>query len=714
MFNSEMPNNLLYDLSQTMAKERDEAIKARKQSGLDKVWQSAREQYQGIDEVNRNRGGGKAATLEGPITTAMGQVQHEKRSTVFVNITRPYTNAGTARVADILLPTGGKRNWDLKQTPVSESTLLISFIQEHEEVLAGLPAELQERLIMMQEAPETAIEYAQELIEDYLVETKWHNHTRKQIVEAGKVGSGVIKGPFPKKSKLSTETRQFLQAIPYSVADPDLAKLLQHKLEMRLMYRPALECIPVENCYPDMPSCGDNIQNGRFFWEEIPNVSRMEMQEYVEDSTYLANQIKACLDEDPKSCGAKGETEDKKKKSYTRWRRSGEINLSKFGMEVDKPLWVELELINDRVVKVNEPVLDTKTFGYHILNWESRPDSWAGIGIPEQIETPQRGLNASVRAGNDNLGWSVGFQIILGQGLQALKGTNTDIEQYKIWKDVTDSLESLGGTTRSARDAIATVEFPNHLGEILPWIQFWLQMAESTTGLSLQLQGQKSTDSVGVSQMLMNSSTTNLRMFIKHWDDDNCAPIVQSMYNWVQQYGPEAAKGDAVAQALGSSVLIVRDLQQQALVQLLDRFVQPVYGKSPKKGIDLFLESLQFDPRQLDLDDEERAQLEQAAAEPDPKVQVEQLRSETDRAIEAIRDERERLKIMLDAQAKGASLEQAADAVETQTAGNIALEAMKQEGEQNKPSAQTSDTPNVASITAEPSVDESLQLLGLS
>jgi len=709
------PSNFgLKTISEKLAKERDGIIRARKESKLEEIWQKAREQYQGIDDKNKV-GGGKATTLDGPVLTSMGSRGEEDRSTVFVNITRPYTNAGTARVADILLPTGGKRNWDLKPTPVSDVALLAAILQEYPGLQQALPEPMQARLAQTEDEREAAIKIARKIIEDWLTETKWHSETRNQITEAGKVGTGVLKGPFAKKRKVNPELEQFIAFVPSVVQDPIEAKLLQDQLKTRLLYQPAVECIPVENCYPDMPSCGNDIQNGRFFWEEVPSVSRSTLQEDLADETYFASQIQACLEEGPQPNKAKGETVDKKKKSFTRWRRTGELDITELLTDEEKSsrvVWVELELINDRIVKISAPPLDTKRFPYNILLWEARQDSWAGIGIAEQIETPQRGLNASVRAGNDNMGWSVGFQLILGKGLEALDGNPTSIHAYKIWRDATESLAAITGTERNPKDALATIEFPNHLEKILPWINFWLQMAESTTGLSLLMQGQKATDSVGVSQMLMNSSTTNLRMFVKHWDDDNCSPIIQGFYEWVQLYGPDAAKSDAVAAALGSSTLITRELQQQALIQLLDRTVQPVYGKSPKKTMDMFLESMQFEPRQLDLDAEEQQQLEAASKEPDPKVTVEQLRSDTDKFIAGLKDNTDRLKIMLDAQMKGESLEQAAESVATQVEGNIALEAVKQDGEREKEELNPPKEP--APPEGEPTTEQAMNILGLS
>ena len=121
----------------------------------------------------------------------------------------------------------------------------------------------------------------------------------------------------------------------------------------------------------------------------------------------------------------------------------------------------------------------------------------------------------------------------------------------------------------------------------------------------------------------------------------------------------------------------------------------------------------------FDLDPEEQQQLEAAASEPDSKVQVEQLRSETDRMIAQLKDGTERIKAMLDAQLKGMSLEQAADAVETQAAGNLALEGMKQEGKKDEQvTAAVLDPENPMKkqeeVEVEPDLATSFQVLGLN
>jgi hypothetical protein len=736
-------DDVLHAYALDLSKERDKVVQARRTSGLDEVWQSAREQYQGIDEVNRSRGFSKSETLDGPVSTTLASVDRENRSTVFVNITRPYTNAGTSRVADLLLPAGNRLNWDLKPTPVSETAIVAQVLVDYPELASIMPEELLQKVTQPEEVRSAALETAKKIIEDNLVECKWSSETRKQINEAGKVGVGVLKGPFPRQRKLSPDVRAMLDMIPeLYAADPDLGRSVRMQIELKLMYQPVGECVPVENCYPDAPGCGTDIQNGRFFWERVPDLTKRRLQELAEDETYFASQVLACMEEDP--IPLVGEAKSSKKKSYDLWIRTGPIKVERLQAEPeDEPesgseepegerdtvehersetAFGQIMLCNDRIVKVGELPLDCESFPYYMLLWEARPDSWAGIGIPEQIETPQRGLNASVRAGNDNMAWSVGPQVLHRDGLiEPADGEDWTPHPYKRWKVLVEQLQALVGKEMDPKMAMQFLEFPNYLPQILPWIEFWLRMAESTTGLPLLLQGQSTTNSVGVTQAMQNNSTTNLRLFVKHWDDDVCAPFIQRMYEWVQKYGPAEAKGDAVAHALGSSILIVRELQQQAVLQFLDRAVQPIYGISPAKLARAFFEGLQINPDTLEMDAEEKAKLEAAAAQPDPRVESAQIQAQTQLQIAEMQKQIAVMKAMLDAQLKGLSLDHAEKVVDTQMQTTLAGEALKQQGAKEKEVVKAAVAPQVATGPAAPKppappgedVDTALSLLGL-
>jgi len=660
-------------LVKTLCDERKAAVGGRRE--LEVIWQSARDQYRGLDDKNSPRRFEKGATLDSPLTPFQGESDSD-RSTVFVNITRPYTNAGTARVADILLPTG-KMPWELRPTPVSDLQTVMGTLAKYPELLNTLPMALPPELLQkMQggEAATVAIEQAGQIIKDWLKESDWGGVVRRQLVEAGKVGTGIVKGPFPKERKVSKDVDSILQALP-SITDEATAELLLAELETMLLYTPQIECIKVENCFPD-PECGTDVQNGKYFYEKIPEVTRRQLRDMQDDPNYDKAAIQKALDEGPLDETSKHKHGKESKKPFSLWVRTGPVDWKDEEGKEHTLEFCTITLCNDRIIKCAPFPLETERFPYNILCWEPRDESWAGIGIPEQIETPQRGLNAAVRALMDNMGYSVGPQVLELDGLiEPIEGEGHKLHPYKRWR-VKSGLPGVDAMTE-AKSAMTFLEFPNYLNEIMPVIQYWLKMAEDTTGLSLLLQGQAVTDAVGVSQQLMNNSTTNLRLIVKEWDDRVCRPLLTAFYEWVQLYGPETARGDAVVEPLGSTTLIVKELQQQALLQISQQVLQPVYGVSPQKWMQTYLEGFQIDIEKLALTDEERQRLEAAEQQPDPKVQAAQIEAQAEVYKADLKKQTDELKLALEAQFKQLSLQQAYDAAELQSTTALAQEGMR-------------------------------------
>lgn len=695
-------NEALETLVFTLCDERKRAVNGRKD--LDLIWRTAREQYKGTDSATRVTTYEKGETLNASLTSFRDRVDND-RSTVLVNITRPYTNAGTARVADILLPTG-KMPWSLKPTPVSDLQTILGVLSKYPAIMQQLPAALPDvaRKIQDENSAAASIQVAETIIKDWLKESGWAGVVRRQLIESGIVGTGVIKGPFPKERQLSNDTNAILQFIPTST-DPITAEMITKELETMLFYTPQIECIKVENCFPD-PDCGTDVQNGKFFFERIPEVTKRQLQDMAKDPNYIADAIKLALDEGPQD-----ESFNKRKESskpYCLWVRTGEIEWKDKNEEYTLGFGV-ITLLNDRIIKISPFPLETKCFPYRLICWEPRDSSWAGIGIPEQMETPQRGLTASVRALMDNMGYSVGPQILELDGLiEPVDGEDTKLRPYKRWR-VKSGLPGVDAMTE-AKNAMAFLEFPNYLNDIMPVIQYWLKMAEDTTGLSLLLQGQAVTDAVGVSQQLMNNSTTNLRLIVKEWDDKTCKPLLENFYEWVQLYGPEEARGDAVVEPLGSTTLIVKELQQQALLQIAQQVLQPVYGVSPKKWMQVYLEGFQIDIESLALTDEERQRLEAAEQQPDPKVAAAQIEAQAEVYKADLRKEVDTLKLALEAQFKRLSLEQAQAATQIKSDTALAQKGMdvQQKALEGSPPAAPAKAP-----TPEINVEAALNVLGL-
>jgi len=633
-------------LTQQLCEERDYAVKKRKTKGLDAVWSNARARYEGKEPVDSSASAfEKPDTLDAPVYTNVDKPKHGRGSTVVLNITRPYVNAGTAMVADILLQSG-KLPFSLRSTPVSDAQTLLSALSDYPEaleLLGSVAPELAQRMNVQEDTETGPAAQALKYIEDWLKEAQWDADTREQIMEAGKVGTGVIKGPFPQMRKMNSEIEQFLDRLPGAFKDPNRGKEIQQRLLAQLQYTPGTECVKVENCYPD-PGCGTDIQNGRYFYEHVPETTRRQLTDYKEDPAYDSGQIDECLKEGPQIVGKSDR--EAEKGPFELWVRTGTLTYK--GQEETKEFGFQVTVLcNKRIIKSEAYWLEDQKFPYWLLQWLPRDGCWTGIGIAEQAETPQRGVTASVRALMDNMGYSVGPQVLEMEGLIEPCDGNWELFPYKRWR-VKSPLPGVDAVAEASK-ALTFLEFPNYMNEIMPAINFWLKMAEDTTGLSLLLQGKAVTEAVGVSQQLMNNATTVLRQVVKAWDNGTCRPQISAFYEWSQLYGPKEVKGDAVIEPLGSSSLIVRELQQQALLQLGDKAVQPIYGLSPSKWMKLYLEGFQMNYEQLAMTKEERLRLEEAEKTPDPKIQVAQIEAAADVRIAQMKRESEDLQTALKA-----------------------------------------------------------------
>ena len=114
----------LQGLAQAIVKLRDEAVAARKESGIEDVWLQCEEAYVGIDDTNRAEFDGarwaKPMSMEGPLVRR-STGSDDTKATAFVRLTSRYVDAGTAKVCEIALPVDGKP-FTLKRSPVPEMT----------------------------------------------------------------------------------------------------------------------------------------------------------------------------------------------------------------------------------------------------------------------------------------------------------------------------------------------------------------------------------------------------------------------------------------------------------------------------------------------------------------------------------------------------------------------------------------------------------------
>ena len=611
-----------------LARKRTDAVDGRKSSGIEEEWWESEEQYQGIDDANRGESQGmlKPSTVGGSF---VGKSERKDvRSTVFLNITRPYVDAAAAKVSDMLLPTDD-RNWGIKPTPIPQLTQALKDMRPAAAVMnpqENLYADQQPAPgptiadLAKQESAEAnrRAEAAEKRIEDWLIECQYHAEVRKVIEDCARLGVGILKGPFPEK-----KTRRAVTKTPEGMA-----------MTMTVDYAPSARRIDPWNFYPD-PACGEDLQKGSYVWER-DEITARQVKELIGVPGYLEDQIKKVLEEGPgkkfenaRNVNQKVSVSEKEK--YEIWYFNGMVDaedLELVGVNVPKDTggaFAIVTMINDCPIKAALQPLETERFPYQMMPWQRKTNSVWGSGVSRLIRTPQRIVNAGTRNLMDNAGVSAGGQFVMRRGAVEPADGSWSITPRKIWFVTDDAVR--------VNDVFASVQLPSMQAELMNIIQFAMKMAEDVTGLPQLLQGMQgqAPETVGGMTMLMNNASSVLRRIARTFDDCITEPFIRAMYEWLMEYSEnDGEKGDFTIDARGSTALVERDLANQAILQMGQFVMNPAFELSPSRWIREAIKAQKLDVKRLELTDEEKEKMAQQQPAPPPQIEAAKIRAEAD------------------------------------------------------------------------------------
>ena len=621
----------------SMAHQRDDWIRSRYSYGVDKRWIEDEDQYNAKDNIAKQASQMMTSVEQGyPVTTQMAKPH---RSTVYIGLTRQKTNAAEARLADILLPTDD-RNWGIQPTPVPTMMAM-----GRDERMAGDKDTGQPMVdpdsgepLRMKDIARAAMKVARDKakamqteIDDQLTECDYNGEMRKVIHNAARLGTGVIKGPI-----VTNRTRKAWQ--PFK----DMEGNVIHQLEIVQEMSPASFSIDPRNVWPD-PGCGDNIHHGKGMYEREQLTVR-QVRELAKQPGYMKEQLRKVLEEGPKKSATFQELKDDDQRDIARdvfekWEYWGEVDyddLKSAGLKLEgekdelKSISACVVMINNTVVKVYINPLEDGALPYDFFVWEKVADSVWGYGIPYLMRAQQKVLNAAWRQMMDNAGVSSGPQIIVKAGAIQPADKQWQLSARKIWF-ATDDVDDV-------RKAFTAVEFNSYQAELAAIIKMAMELADQETGVPAITQGEKGAapDTVGGMQMLMNSANVVLRRLVKQFDDSITRPHIRRYYDFNMMYNEdEEVKGDFTIDARGSSALLVRDIQNQAFLNLLAAGANPVYGVylDTQKLFEKALQAQHIDPAEVLKSEDELEKLKEAAnqpqqAQPDPAMEVAKLRGD--------------------------------------------------------------------------------------
>lgn len=652
----------LHDLGLALAQKRAEAVKQRRETGIEAVWMTCEEAYLCIDDQNRHEYAkarwAKPTSMQGPVTNNQSP-RDVMRSTAYVRLTARYVDMAAAMVSEIMLPIDDKA-FSLEPTPIPDLVAALEDytpVQDPAAMMQGaqpgaMPqqtgAQMQPGMPMqgMQgQQPLTKADIAKQQIDqaqkaaekeenqiyDWMIEANYPGEMRKVIHDSARIGVGVLKAPFP----------SLREGYAFSIKENEATLVMESKTA------PGLKWIDPWNVFP-YDACGEKLKDagGIFERDYISARQLADLKKLVDslgDPIYIAENIDKVLKEGPEKCyvdDAKNPNESKRQDetSFTIWYYTGTmkrddlavaraVGVDEIPEEIEQVSAV-FTMVNDTVIRATPNPLTSGRHGYHNIPWSRRAGNWAGVGVAEQVSMPQRMLNASTRALLNNAGFSAGAQIIVKRNLVTPADGNWTLTPNKIWYDTGE--DAAGG---KVSDAFSIIEFPNTTPELQSIIQLAYKMAEEASNIPLVTQGQQgptSPDTFGAAELQNSNAKTLLRSIAYSFDDHITDPVVHLFHEWylLDPEIPQEQKGDWRINARGSVSMVERAIQEYTWMQLLQVSLNPSYGLSPGDIATEYLKSKRIDPRKAQLSEEDKAKLASAQPAPPPVVMAAQIREQ--------------------------------------------------------------------------------------
>ncbi|MBQ1763240.1 MAG: hypothetical protein IIZ92_10120, partial [Aquincola sp.] len=498
-----------------------DAIMAREASGIEEIWRQDEDQYNGIDPADpQHRGVVKVRAS----AAAARETLTGTRARLYLNITEPKTDTAIARVQEMLIP-HDEQPWDIAPTPVPDLDEAISS-EDQTPVTLG-DGQSVPRAAAAQALKAKAGEKAKAMgdwIEDRFVEGSVYAQMREVIQDAGRLGTGVLKGPFPIEMK---DTKWSIEG--------GISQLVK-----RVRIVPTSKRVRPQDCFP-APDCGDCIHDGSYFVERDYLTAR-KLRDLAGIPGYDREAIAAALREGP-MIGMRARDSNRTVQQgenindamlfevYYVYLELPPEDLIELGIDRGRDLEeqgptldddeVQLlsvsamcTMLNGRAIKVSLNPLETGCFPYDFFRWKVVKDQPWGRGVPNKMGVAQRGLNAAVRAMMENGGMSSGPQVVIRNGMVEPMDGNYGITGRKLWK-----FTPRDETQDDVNKAFAIFNIPSMQEQLMAIVKFWLEMTDILTNLPMLLQGiaqaGTSPETLGGMKMLMDSATAPLRVIAK-------------------------------------------------------------------------------------------------------------------------------------------------------------------------------------------------------
>lgn len=571
-------------------------------------------EYRWIDDLRQYRGIYDHETAS--------KLAKRKRSRVFYRMTTAKVNTMTARLMDLLFPQRLK-NWSIEPTPdpmLPDDIIMAELGPEIEQRAAAILQEQMQSLAsqnviaddlavrkLQAMAMQTAFEQAntpqaririakdrasamERVIDDQLKECNangqtrpsWQQNCRQVVKSACLYGMGVLKGPLVE----TVETKRFAPSMD------ELGQQIWREQVVSTDFRPYHEAVPIWDVFPD--PCARTTPELRYVWQlhlmtdkdvldlaRFPGFNGESIVKYMRDMpdgdatlTDWETQVRLINDDNISNTGF---SLAKRYRVYERWGYLSGDELISAGVEIEQPERVyasNVWMIGDKIIKAVVNPLDGIDIPYFFFPYQQDDTSFWPEGIAYALRAPQAGINAAVRAMQDNAGAASGPIYAINAAYLDEDDDPTEMRANRIF--------IMNKPNTDVRQMFQAVTVPSCIEHNLSLSQFWQNGADEVSTPRFNagdgnVQGAGETAS-GLS-MLMGAANILLKDHIKDFDDCIVAPFIRAMFRWNMKWNErDDIKGDFEVVASGSQSLIAKEVRQQQIPALISYMSIPQFA----------------------------------------------------------------------------------------------------------------------------------------
>ena len=619
-------------LAAALLEKRNIAVTARASCGIEQIWRADELAFEGMDEISMQSRMIDYVTDQAP---QRSDGTGPQRSHVVINIIRPKCETAEGRFADIQLPTDDK-NWGMKATPVPELSKHLKDdtpikLKGQEEPLTdtdGQPLTISDIARSDIETAKDKMADMEREIDDQLNECNFNSECRKAICNAVRLGTGILKGPVVVKDLKKTWEK-------IEGANGEVVRVLKVKED----FRPSSKSVDPWDVFPD-PECREDIKRAAYIWER-ETILPHELRELAGIEGYLSDQIELVLIEQPTKLSVATPKENQflikyntiaQGNAYEKWEYNGELNktdLEALGCDCSRSPFQSVSanvvMVNDHPIKVQLNPMDTGDLPYDFFQWTTRSGIPWGMGVTRMLMWPQRVIIGAWRMIMDNGRDSAGSNLVIGHNIEPYD-KKWNITGKKLWCATEDGIDVTKEFTQ--------VQLKNNQAEYQAIIELALRFADIESTLPMLFTGEKGElpETLGATNVMVDSANVALRSRVKLWDDAITRPHITRYYNWNMQYSEkEEIKGDYKVDARGTSVLLERDQQGQTIEEIMGLRGDPELGDMIdwQRIITQFFASRKLDVMLPDekIEENKKKRSEQPPVT-DPAMEVARLRAE--------------------------------------------------------------------------------------